>query len=80
LVTLSNLGLRELAATGKADYIMLAVALARDPARLRVFRSTLHDWLQRSILMDAVRFSRQAEAAYRAAWCQWTASVPAVGV
>ena len=76
LSILSNLGLAELAVKNKADYVALAVALARDHSRLRELRAGLRRRLERSVLMDANRFARQAESAYRAMWHKWCETVP----
>jgi predicted O-linked N-acetylglucosamine transferase (SPINDLY family) len=77
LSILSNLGLAELAVKNKNDYVALAVALAQDHSRLRELRAGLRGRLERSVLMDANRFARQAESAYRAMWHKWCATVPA---
>jgi protein O-GlcNAc transferase len=76
LSILTNVGLAELAAKNKADYVALAVALARDKARLRELRAGLRGRLERSVLMDAKRFARQMESAYRAIWRKWCQTVP----
>jgi protein O-GlcNAc transferase len=78
LSILSNIGLSELAVTNKADYVALAVALARDHARLHELRSGMRGRLERSVLMDSTRFARQAESAYRAIWRKWCETVPAL--
>lgn len=77
LSILSNLGLTELAVKSKSDYVALAVALAQDPSRLRELRAGLRGRLERSVLMDANRFARQAEAAYRSIWHKWCQTRPA---
>ncbi|HEY1786649.1 MAG TPA: hypothetical protein VGJ73_00770 [Verrucomicrobiae bacterium] len=71
LSILSNVGLTELAVKNKGDYVALAVALARDHARLRELRAGLRDRLECSVLMDAKRFARNTESAYRAMWRKW---------
>ncbi|MGD1276181.1 MAG: tetratricopeptide repeat protein [Tepidisphaeraceae bacterium] len=71
---LSNLGLSELCAGSEARFVQLAVAWAGDLPRLANLRATLRDRLKRSPLMDAARFARNVEAAYRAMWRQWCAS------
>jgi len=76
LSILSNLGLTELAVKTKPDYVALAVALAQDRAR-RELRAELRGRLKRAVLMDASRFARQAEAAYRILWHKWCATAPA---
>ena len=77
LSILSNLGLTELVVKNKADYVALAVALAGDISRLRELRAGLRERLERSVLTDANRFARQAEAAYRTLWHKWCETVPA---
>jgi predicted O-linked N-acetylglucosamine transferase (SPINDLY family) len=77
LSILSNVGLTELAARSKAEYVALAVALAQDKARLRQLRAGLRERLERSVLMDANRFARQIESAYRDLWRKWCVSAPA---
>jgi len=73
LSILSNLGLTELAVNNKADYVALAIALAQDHSRLRELRAGLRVRLETSVLMDANRFARQAESAYRSMWHKWCA-------
>jgi predicted O-linked N-acetylglucosamine transferase (SPINDLY family) len=74
---LSKIGLTELAAKNKADYVALAVALAQDTSRLRELRAGLRGRLERSELMDASRFARQVESTYRALWQKWCSTAPA---
>jgi len=71
LSQMSNLGLRELVAFSEDEYIALAAKLARDLPRLAELRRTLRARMQSSPLMDAPRFARQVEAAYRAMWRRW---------
>ncbi len=73
LSQLTNLGLRELVAFNEEDYVKIAVQLARDLPRLAELRSTLRPRMEKSVLMDAPRFARQIEAAYRAMWREWCA-------
>jgi predicted O-linked N-acetylglucosamine transferase (SPINDLY family) len=70
---LANLGLPELAAFSEEDYVRIATDLARDPARLSDLRRTLRSRMETSVLMDAPRFARNIESAYRAMWRQWCA-------
>ena len=77
LSILSHVGLTELAAKNKADYVALAVALAQDTDRLRELRAGLRERLERSRLMDAKQLARQIESAYLSIWHKWCASVPA---
>jgi predicted O-linked N-acetylglucosamine transferase (SPINDLY family) len=70
---LSNLGLSELAVFTDDEFVKIAVRLARDLPRLAALRSTLRACLERSVLMDAPRFARSIEAAYRSMWQRWCA-------
>jgi predicted O-linked N-acetylglucosamine transferase (SPINDLY family) len=71
LSQLTNLGLPELAAHSEEDYVKIAVELTRDRTRLTQLRSTLRDRMKTSVLMDAPRFTRQVEQAYREMWQAW---------
>jgi predicted O-linked N-acetylglucosamine transferase (SPINDLY family) len=68
---LSNLGLTELAATSLAEYVQIAVELARDLDRLQEYRSTIRRRMMGSPLMNARRFAGNMEAAYRRIWREW---------
>jgi predicted O-linked N-acetylglucosamine transferase (SPINDLY family) len=67
----SNLGMPELTAMSQADYIRLAVELANDPPRLAELRRIMRPRMQASPLMDAPRFARGIEAAFRTMWRHW---------
>jgi predicted O-linked N-acetylglucosamine transferase (SPINDLY family) len=69
----SNLGLDELVAFSEDDYVGVAARLAGDLAGLVELRRTLRSRMQASLLMDAPRFARQIETAYRAMWRRWCA-------
>ena len=71
-----NLGLPELVATTLDDYARIAVKLARDRPRLADLRAGLRARMQASPLMDAPRFARGIEAAYRSTWAAWCAKPP----
>ena len=78
---LTTVGLPELIAQDQDDYLRLAVQLAADMTRLADLRATLRTRLAASPLMDAPRFARHLEAAYREMWRTWcmdrsTASAP----
>ena len=73
LSILSNAGLPELAARNYDDYVRAAAGLAGDLPALRALRATLRQRLQKSVLMDATRFARNVEAAYRVMWRRWCA-------
>jgi protein O-GlcNAc transferase len=70
---LSNLGLTELAAWSDEEFVKTAVDLASDLPRLSELRRTLRQRLAASPIMDAPRFARDVEAAFRHMWRQWTA-------
>jgi protein O-GlcNAc transferase len=74
---LSNLGLAELAGESPDQFVRLAVELARDLPRLARLRSTLRRRMEQSPLMDATKFTRNIEAAYRRMWQAWCDSAPA---
>jgi predicted O-linked N-acetylglucosamine transferase (SPINDLY family) len=71
LSILSNIGLGELVARDVEQYRRIALNLAGDLPRLSHLRSTLRDRLRGSPLMDAQRFARNVEAAYREMWQRW---------
>jgi len=68
LSQLFHLDLTDLARESDAAFVDAAVALARDLPRLEALRRSLRARLERSPLMDAARFARNVEAAYRRAW------------
>jgi predicted O-linked N-acetylglucosamine transferase (SPINDLY family) len=70
---LSNVGLPELVAGDADQYVRIAVDLANDLPRLSRLRATLRDRMQASPLMNAPRFARSVEAAYRDMWRRWCA-------
>jgi protein O-GlcNAc transferase len=57
-----------LAAESDEAFVRIAVALSEDLDRLAELRNGLRSRMQRSALMDAARFARQVEGAYRSAW------------
>jgi protein O-GlcNAc transferase len=61
---LTTIGLPELITTSLQDYEALALALARDPARLAALRQKLAVNRQTSPLFDIARFTRNLEGAY----------------
>jgi protein O-GlcNAc transferase len=68
---LVNLKLTELAAKTEDEFVRLALKLADDPRGLAELRRTLRNRIASSPLMDASRFARNIENAYRAMWTQW---------
>jgi predicted O-linked N-acetylglucosamine transferase (SPINDLY family) len=71
LSILSTIGLPELVADSQELYVRLASDLAHDSGRLGELRSTLRQRMAQSPLMDAPRFARNIEAAYRQMWRTW---------
>jgi len=71
---LANAGLPELVAKTADEYVRIAVDLANDLPRLQALRSTLRQRMQTSPLMDAPRFARNIESAYRQMWQKWCAA------
>jgi predicted O-linked N-acetylglucosamine transferase (SPINDLY family) len=71
LSVLTNAGLPELVAFSEDDYVAIAVQLAHDLPRLAELRRTLRPRMQASPLMDAPRFARNIEAAFRSMWQRW---------
>ncbi len=72
---LNNIGLPELIARDRDHYVDLAVALARDKARLKALRHNLRERMAASPLMNSESFTRAMEDAYRGMWREWCASV-----
>ncbi len=68
---LSNTGLSDLVAQTRGEYVRIAAALAGDRPRLTHLRATLRQRMEQSPLMDAPRFARDIEAAYRQMWRRW---------
>jgi protein O-GlcNAc transferase len=65
---LSNVGLPELIAGTAEEYVQVAVALAKDRARLRQLQSGLRKQMEASPLMDAAGFAREMERVYGEIW------------
>jgi predicted O-linked N-acetylglucosamine transferase (SPINDLY family) len=80
LCQLMNLGLPELIASNPDEYVRIAVSLAGDLPRLAALRAELRPRMQASPLMDAPRFARNLEAAYRQMWVRWCASFDGDGL
>jgi predicted O-linked N-acetylglucosamine transferase (SPINDLY family) len=70
----TNLGLTELVATDAQQFVNIAIGLADDLPRLAKLRATLRQRMQDSPLMDAPRFTRNLEAAFRQMWQRWCAT------
>ncbi len=70
---LNTVGLPELVAHSEEEYLRLAGEWAGDLPRLAETRRTLRARMQASPLMDAPRFARHVEEAYRRMWQRWCA-------
>lgn len=66
-------GLRELVAESREDYVRLAVELANDPDRLCGLRRALRNRLARAGFGDARRLTVELEDIWRTLWQGWTA-------
>ena len=64
----ANLELGELVHETNEGFVQAAVQLASDVAKLQGLRSNLRSRMKACPLMDAHRFARNMEAAYRSAW------------
>jgi predicted O-linked N-acetylglucosamine transferase (SPINDLY family) len=71
LSQLTNLGLPELVAHTPQQYVQIATDLGKDLPRLAELRRTLRGRMKASPLMDAPRFARNVESAYRSMWTTW---------
>jgi predicted O-linked N-acetylglucosamine transferase (SPINDLY family) len=68
---LSNVGLPELVAQSPEQYVEIAAGLAGNVDRLANLRAGLRDRMRSSPLLDASKFARDVEAAFRDMWRQW---------
>jgi predicted O-linked N-acetylglucosamine transferase (SPINDLY family) len=66
-----HLGLPELVADSPDAFVSMAVHLARDRPRLADWRGQLRGRMESSALMNARRFARNLDAAYRSIWRRW---------
>jgi predicted O-linked N-acetylglucosamine transferase (SPINDLY family) len=71
LSILSHVGLPELVARSQDEYVRIASELAGDLPRLSHLRAEIRAELRKSPLMDAPRFARDIESAYRGMWRTW---------
>ena len=71
---LHAVGLEDLIAATPEDYVVVAVALARDPQRLASLHGSLRERMRASPLCDATRIASQLEDAYRTMWGRYCAS------
>ena len=76
---LTSAGLPGLVANTEDEFLRIAADLAADPPRLAELRANLRGRMSRSLLMDAPRYARQVEAAFRGMWRQWCAQPGGTG-
>jgi predicted O-linked N-acetylglucosamine transferase (SPINDLY family) len=72
---LSNVGLGELIGHSPEEYVSIAVALGKNVSRIGEIRRTLRERMRASPLMNASRFARDMEGAFRSAWRNWCRQV-----
>ncbi len=68
---LNRLGMPELIADTREEYIQIAVDLAHDRDRLRKLRTGMRQRVLSSSLVDKVLITRSVEEAYRKMWREW---------
>ena len=68
---LSNVGLEDFIGHTADQYVEAAVRLAGDLSKLEHKRQNLRQHMEQSPLMDAPKFARNIEAAYRLMWQGW---------
>lgn len=73
LSLLTTIGLPEFIARDADEFVHTAARFAHDLGALAEYRANLRTKMQSSPLMDAPRFARHLEAAYRETWRQWCA-------
>ncbi len=73
---LSSIGLSELAAASRQEYVKIAVDLAKDQARLKELRASMQKRMSAFPLMDSAGYARELERAYREMWTTWCATNP----
>ena len=71
LAFLHIIGHPELIAANAEDYIRIAVELARDPAAMARYRSSLREAMRTSPLLDHAALTGNLEQAYRQMWRRW---------
>jgi predicted O-linked N-acetylglucosamine transferase (SPINDLY family) len=74
---LHAIGMPQWIAQDGERYVQLAAELTQDIPRLAELRANLRSRMRNSPLMDAPRFARQIEAAYREMWQRWCARATA---
>jgi len=75
LSQLSNVGLPELVARTREEFVEIAVRWTSNLGRLASVRAGLRERIEKSVLMDGKRFARGMEEAYREMWRERTKEV-----
>ncbi len=68
---LERVGLKELIAMNRDEYVRIAIALARDQSRLTQLRQGMRTRITASPLQNAAAFAREFDRACRIMWRQW---------
>jgi predicted O-linked N-acetylglucosamine transferase (SPINDLY family) len=76
LTWLKNLGLDELVAADRTEYVRRAVALAQDLPRLAALRAELRPRMAASPLCDGERFAHNLTSLLHAVWRRWCCEPP----
>lgn len=71
LSILATVGLTELIAQTKEEYVNICLKLAGERAYLQQLRAGMRESLRTSPLMDASSFTRHLESVYRKMWVNW---------
>jgi predicted O-linked N-acetylglucosamine transferase (SPINDLY family) len=71
LCFLRNLRLDQFVASGEDEYVDIARRAAGDVAALGALRADLRARMAASALIDAAKFTRNLEQAYRRVWQEW---------
>src|SRR5262249_30153255 len=75
---LTRIGLTDLIAHSIEEYVEIALALARNSARLDDLHSTLRPRMAASPMCDENAFARKMEAAFRTMWQHWCEASPGI--
>ena len=75
---LTQVGLTDLIAHSKEEYVEIAVALAGNSGRLDDLRHALRPRMAASTMCDEGAFACKMEAAFRSMWQHWCAASPGI--
>src|SRR5262249_13145728 len=68
---MSNLGMPELIAQSRDEYVQIAARLAGDAAGLAKRRASLRNRMKASPILDCARFTRDFESTLRKVWSEY---------